>query len=171
MATYPIGLINRNRLIEDQTTGCARDRHKNGSIPTIGQSLPASHRRNTLKMSGFNNIVTMHMKGKIIIEFSSTPTHPPSTPAAPTGGSSSSPSFDKNAGSSPPRQSVPVSWQELSHQERQCLHEQFLARIGLELAQEYVRVERYRLHEQFMETIANELAQEEDRVDSAESIN
>ena len=87
-------------------------------------------------MSGFNNIVTMNVKGKIIIEFSSTPTRPPSTPSAPTGGSSSS-SLDENAGSSAPRQSAPVSGQELSHQERQRLHEQFLARIGHELAQEY----------------------------------
>ena len=92
-------------------------------------------------MSGFNNIVTMHVKGKIIIEFSSTPTRPPSTPAAPTGGSSSSPSLDENAGSYAPRQSAPVSGQELSHQERQRQHEQFLARIGHELAQEYDRVD------------------------------
>ena len=84
----------------------------------------------------------MNVEGKILNEHSSAHTRSPSTLSGPTGGSSSSPSFDKNAGSSPPRQSVPVSWQELSHQERQCLHEQFLARIGLELAQEYVRVER-----------------------------
>ena len=38
-------------------------------------------------------------------------------------------------------------------------HDNFLAGIGLEVAQEY------------MEAIANELPQEEDRVDSAESIN
>ena len=113
----------------------------------------------------------MNVQGKIINEHSSAPTRSPSTLSGPTGGSSSSPSFDENAGSSPPRQSVPVFWQELSQQERQRQHQQFLAKIGLELAQEYVRVERYHLHEKFMEAIANELAQEEDRVDSAESIN
>ena len=113
----------------------------------------------------------MNVEGKILNEHSSAPTRSPSTPSVSTGGCSSSPSLDENAGSSPPRQSVPVFWQELSQQECQRQHEQFLATIGLELAQEYVRVERYRLHEQFMEAIANELAQEENRVDSAESIN
>ena len=113
----------------------------------------------------------MNVQGKILNEHSSAPTHSPSTPSGPTGGSSSSPSFDENAGSSPPCQSVPVFWQELSEQDRQLQHQEFLAKIGLELAQEYVRVERHRLHEKFMEAIANELAQEEDRVDSAESIN
>ena len=83
----------------------------------------------------------MNVKGKIINEFSSTPTCPPSTPSAPTGGSSSSPSQDENGGSSAPHQSAPVSYWELSHQERQRQHEQFLARIGRELAQEYDRVD------------------------------
>ena len=113
----------------------------------------------------------MNVQGKIPNEHSSDPTRSPSTPPGPTGGCSSSASSDENAGVSPPRQSVPVFWQELSEQDRQLQHQEFLAKIGLELAQEYVRVERYRLHEQFMERIANELAQEEDRVDSAESIN
>ena len=130
----------------------------------------------------------MNVQGKILNEHSSAPTHSPSTPSGPTGGSSSSPSLDENAGSSPSRQSVPVFWPE---KERQLLHEHFLAGIGLELAQEYVWVEGHLLHEhflagiglelvkeyvrveheKFMEAIANELAQEEDRVDSAESIN
>ena len=110
----------------------------------------------------------MNVQGKIINEYSSAPTRSPSTPSGPTGGSSSSPSLDENAGSSPSRQSVPVFWPE---KERQLLHEDFLAGIGLELAQEYVREERYRQHEEFMERIANELAQEEDVVVSAESLN
>ena len=126
----------------------------------------------------------MNVQGKIPNEHSSDPTRSPSTPPGPTGGSSSSASSDENAGLSPPRQSVP-------EQDRQLQHQEFLAKIGLELAQEYVRVERQRFHEhflagiglelvkeyvrveheKFMEAIANELAQEEDRVDSAESIN
>ena len=113
----------------------------------------------------------MNVQGKIPNEHSSDPTRSPSTPPGPTGGCSSSASSDENAGVSPPRQSVPVFWQELSEQDRQLQHQEFLAKIGLELAQEYVRVECHRLHEKFMESIANELAQEEDRVDSAESIN
>ena len=46
MTTYRIGLFNRKRLIEGQTTAWARQRHKHGSIPTAGQSLPVSHRGN-----------------------------------------------------------------------------------------------------------------------------
>ena len=106
----------------------------------------------------------MNVQGKIPNEHSSDPTRSPSTPPGPTGGCSSSASSDENAGLSSPRQPVP-------EQDRQLQHQEFLAKIGLELAQEYVRVERHRLHEKFMEAIANELAQEEDRVDSAESIN
>ena len=126
----------------------------------------------------------MNVQGKIPNEHSSDPTRSPSTPPGPTGGCSSSASSDENAGLSPPRQPVP-------EQDRQLQHQEFLAKIGLELAQEYVRVERQRFHEhflagiglelvkeyvrveheKFMEAIANELAQEEDRVDSAESIN
>ena len=134
----------------------------------------------------------MNVQGKILNEHSSAPTRSPSTLSGPTGGSSSSPSLDENAGSSPSRQSVPVFWPEKERQllhedflagiglelaqeyvrvERQLLHEHFLAGIGLELAQEYVREERYRQHEEFMERIANELAQEEDVVVSAESLN
>ena len=67
---------------------------------------------------------------------------------------------NNNDGSSPPRQSVPVFLQDESPQERQRLQEKFLAAIGLELAQKYVR-----------EAIANELAQEQDSDDSSESLN
>ena len=126
----------------------------------------------------------MNVEGKLPNEHSSAPTRSPSTPSAPTGGCSSSPSLDENAGSSPSRQSVPVFWPE---KERQLLHEDFLAGIGLELAQEYVRVEGHLLHEHFLAGIGlelaqeyvreernrqhDELAQEEDVVVSAESLN
>ena len=124
----------------------------------------------------------MNVQGKIPNEHSSDPTRSPSTSPGSTGGSSSSASSDDNAGVSPPRQSVPVFWQEISEQDRQLQHQEFLAKIGLELAQEYVRVQCQHIHEHFLaailelaqeyvEAIANELAQEEDRVDSAESLN
>ena len=154
MATWPILLINQNRSISAQITGCAIGRYNNASIPTICQLQPVFLTRNNLKTA------TMNVQGKIPNEHSSDPTRSPSTPPGPTGGCSSSASSDENAGLSPPRQSVP-------EQDRQLQHQEFLAGIGLELVKEYVRVE----HEKFMEAIANELAQEEDRVDSAESIN
>ena len=164
MATYPIGLINRNRLIEGQTTGCARERDKNGSIPTIGQSLPVSHRRNTLKMSDINQIVTLHVKGKIVIEFSSTSPPPPSTPAASTGGSSSTLAMAP-VDSSAPRLSTSVSGQELARQL------DVMANVAREVHkfQDQQLIERCRLHEQFLARILNELEGLEDRADSVES--
>ena len=117
----------------------------------------------------------MNVQGKIPNEHSSDPTRSPSTSPGSTGGSSSSASSD--AGVSPPRQSVPVFWQEISEQDRHLQHQEFLAEIGLELAQEYVRIHEHflaailELAQEYVEAIANELAQEEDRVDSAESIN
>ena len=164
-------------MISAQSTGCARERYNNASIPTICQLQPVFLSRNN------RNTATMNVQGKIPNEHSSDPTRSPSTPPGPTGGSSSSASSDENAGVSPPLQSVPVFWQEISEQDRQLQHQEFLAKIGLELAQEYVRVKRQRFHEHFLagiglelaqeyvEAIANELAQEEDRVDSAESLN
>ena len=102
-------------------------------------------------MSDINQIATIHVKGKVVIEFSATPPPPPSTPAkAPVD-------------SSAPRQSAPVSPEELAYQldvmanvvkevhdyqqqrlvERRHMHELFLARIltdleGLEKRADYI---------------------------------
>ena len=62
-----------------------------------------------------NNIVTLHVKGKLTIDFSSTPTPPPSTPAGATGVSSPTPP-KAPANSSAPRQAAAVSGHDLAHQ-------------------------------------------------------
>ena len=102
-------------------------------------------------MSDMNQISSLHVKGKVVIEFSSNSPPPPSTPAkAPVD-------------SSAPRQSAPVSPEELAYQldvmasvlkevhdfqqqrleDRRRLHEFFLARIltdleGLEKRADYL---------------------------------
>ena len=66
-------------------------------------------------MSDINQIVTLHVKGVVIIEFSPNPPSPPSTPAASTGGTSSTP-VRAAVNSSAPRQPPPVYDQELARE-------------------------------------------------------
>ena len=66
-------------------------------------------------MSDINQIVTLHVKGVVIIEFSPNPPSPPSTPAASNGGTSSTP-VTAPVDSPAPRQPPPVYDPELARQ-------------------------------------------------------
>ena len=103
-------------------------------------------------MSDINQIATINVKGKVVIEFSSNPPPPPSTPAkAPVD-------------SSAPRQSAPVSAQELAHQLDVMAN---VAREVHEFQQQQV-IERRHLHERFLARILTDLEGLEEQADSME---
>ena len=103
-------------------------------------------------MSDINQIATINVKGKVVIEFSSNPPPPPSTPAkAPVD-------------SSAPRQSAPVSAQELAHQL------DVMANVAREVyeSQQEQAIQRRHLHELFLARILTDLEGLEERADSME---
>ena len=103
-------------------------------------------------MSDSNKISSSHVNGKVVIEFSSQPPPPPPTPAK------------DSVDSSAPRQSAPVSAQELAHQL------DVMANVAREVyeSQQEQAIQRRHLHELFLARILTDLEGLEERADSME---
>ena len=103
-------------------------------------------------MSDMNQISSLHVNGKVVIEFSSNSPPPPSTPAkAPVD-------------SSAPRQSAHVSPEELAYQL------DIMANVAMEVyeSQQEQAIQRRHLHEIFLARILTDLEGLEERADSME---
>ena len=103
-------------------------------------------------MSDPNKISSIYANGKVVIEFASQPPPPPPTPAK------------DSVDSSAPRQSAPVSAQELAYQLNVMAN---VARQVFE-SQQQQSVQRHQVHEIFLARILTDLEGMEKRVDAME---
>ena len=98
------------------------------------------------------NVSSIYANGKVVIQFASQPPPPPPTPAK------------DSVDSSAPRQSAPVSAQELAYQLDVMAN---VARQVFEFQQQQ-SIQRRQLHELFLARILTDLEGMEERVDSME---
>ena len=103
-------------------------------------------------MSDPNKISSIYANGKVVIEFASQPPPPPPTPAK------------DSVDSSAPRQSAPVSAQELAYQL------DVMANVAKQVfeCQQQQSVQRRQVHEIFLARVLTDLEGMEKRVDAME---